>query len=67
MVGFLGTASSLPSAYLWNWAGNLPVVYGWTQGCYATQGWNLISGAETLDPGQGYWMAFNGDGAVYVP
>jgi hypothetical protein len=67
MVGYLGTASSLPSAYLWNWSGNMPVIYGWTQGCWTAQGWDLISGADTLDPGQGYWMAFNGDGAVYVP
>jgi hypothetical protein len=67
MVGYLGTASSLPSAYLWNWSGNMPVIYGWTQGCWTAQGWDLISGADTLDPGQGYWMAFNGNGAVYVP
>jgi hypothetical protein len=66
MVGFLGTASSTPAAYLWNWVGNEPVIYGWNQGCWNVQDWELID-AETLDPGQGYWMAFNGGGAVYVP
>jgi len=66
MVGFLGTASSTPAAYLWNWAGNMPVIYGWNQGCWTVQDWELID-VETLDPGQGYWMAFNGGGAVYVP
>jgi hypothetical protein len=66
MVGFLGTASSTPAAYLWNWVGNEPVIYGWNQGCWNVQDWELID-VETLDPGQGYWMAFNGGGAVYVP
>jgi hypothetical protein len=64
MVGFLGTAPSTPAAYLWNWAGNMPVVYGWTQGCWTAQGWSI---ASSLVPGQGYWMAFDGNGAVYVP
>jgi len=66
MVGFLGTADLDPDLYLWNWAGNMPVIYGWDQGCWTAQGWNLID-TEDLMPGQGYWMAFNGNGAVYVP
>jgi hypothetical protein len=68
MVGFLGTADLDPDLYLWNWfaASNMPVIYGWDQGCWTAQGWNLID-TEDLTPGQGYWMAFNGNGAVYVP
>jgi hypothetical protein len=67
MVGFLGLAPLTPAAYLWNWTAGTYVVYGWDQNCWYLQGWNLINGAETLKPGQGYWMAFNGAGAIYVP
>jgi len=67
MVGFLGLAPLTPASYLWNWGTPTPVVYGWDQGCWNLQGWNLINGAETLMPGQGYWVAFPADGAIYVP
>jgi hypothetical protein len=67
MVGYLGTGS-LANAYLWNWAAAQPVIYGWTQGCWNTQGWSLIPfGSGSLVPGQGYWMAFAAAGSVYVP
>lgn len=68
MVGFLGTAFNVtPAAYLWNWDLPTPVVYGWDQGCWNVQNWNLINGAETLTPGQGYWVAFPADGDIFVP
>jgi len=66
MVGFLGTAASTPAAYLWNWTA-LPIIYGWSQGCWNVQNWDVISGGDNLQPGQGYWMAFPAAGAVYVP
>jgi hypothetical protein len=68
MVGFLGTATNVtPAAYLWNWLAPLPVVYGWAPGCWNVQNWNLINGAETLVPGQGYWIAFPAGGDIFVP
>jgi len=70
MVGFTSLASKAPSAYLWNWvvAPN-PVVYGWSQNCWNLQTWSLIPWGGTPDmvPGQGYWIAFPADGAVYQP
>jgi hypothetical protein len=67
MVGFLGLTAMNTSTYLWNWAPADVVTYGWDQNCWNLQGWNLITATETLKPGQGYWMAFNGAGAIYVP
>jgi hypothetical protein len=70
MVGYTEVTSMAPVAYLWNWnAVPYPVVYGWTQGCWATvQGWDLINfTGGSLVPGQGYWVAFPAAGAVYVP
>jgi hypothetical protein len=67
MVGFLGTAAMNASAYLWNWGTPTPVVYGWDQGCWNVQNWNLINGTETLLPGQGYWVAFPAGGDIFVP
>ena len=68
MVGFTSLASMAPSAYLWNWGTPDPVVYGWTQGCWNLQTWSLINFTTGLMvPGQGYWIAFPADGAVYVP
>ena len=66
MVGFLGTAPKVASAYLWNWTAT-SVIYGWTQGCYNVQNWALIPWAGNLQPGQGYWVAFPAAGYVYVP
>jgi hypothetical protein len=66
MVGFLGNAANV-SAYLWNWGTPTPVVYGWSHGCFASQGWVLKTAGDSLTLGQGYWMAFSADGAVYVP
>ena len=66
MVGFLGTAPKVASAYLWNWTAT-SVIYGWTQGCWNVQNWALIPFGSTLNPGQGYWMAFPAAGYVYVP
>lgn len=66
MVGFLGTAPSLASAYLWNWTAT-SVIYGWTQGCWNVQNWALIPFGGTLNSGQGYWVAFPAAGYVYVP
>ena len=71
MVGFTGVVATTTGAdqYLWNWVGAPePVVYGWTQGCWNLQGWNLvIFTTGNLVPGQGYWVAFPADGAIYVP
>jgi hypothetical protein len=53
--------------YLWNWTTPAPVVYGWTQGDWNSQGWVLIGAADDLVSTQGYWMAFPADGAIYVP
>jgi len=66
MVGFLGTAANV-SAYLWNWAPAPVVVYGWQAGCFADQKWVVKTAGASLTLGQGYWMAFPADGAVYVP
>ena len=69
MVGLTGWLTQSPSGYLWNWAGAPnPVVYGWTQGCWTAQGWDLLTwAAVAMNAGQGYWVAFPADGAVYVP
>jgi len=66
MVGYLGTGS-LASAYLWNWSATQPVIYGWTQGCWNVQTWDLTLWGDPLVAGQGYWMAFPAAGAIYVP
>jgi len=72
MVGFTSLSDYAASTYLWNWynvAGQPnPVVYGWTQGCWTDQGWDLIDPLTTaLVSTQGYWMAFPHAGAIYVP
>jgi len=69
MAGFTSMTAYDAAVYLWNWAAPTPVVYGWTQGDWNVQGWDLVdvAGAEDLVPGQGYWMAFPADGAIYVP
>jgi hypothetical protein len=69
MVGFTSLDDMDASLYLWNWTSPEPVVYGWTQGDWNVQGWHLVdvSGVEDLVSGQGYWMAFPADGAIYVP
>jgi hypothetical protein len=66
MVGFLGTNTSTPNAYFWNWA-TKPVVYTWDPGCWTVQNWRLLSGTDPLTPGAGYWAAFPAAGAIYVP
>jgi len=55
------------NGYLWNWSSPYPVVYGWTQGEWDVQGWDLIVSPDDLVSTQGYWMAFPADGAIYVP
>jgi len=70
MAGFTSMSNYLASTYLWNWSTVTPVVYGWTQGDWTTQGWNLVDvdpAGDNLESGQGYWMAFPADGAIYVP
>jgi len=68
MAGFTSMSNYLASTYLWNWSVVTPVVYGWTQGAWTTQGWNLVDvSTADLESGQGYWMAFPADGAIYVP
>jgi hypothetical protein len=69
MVGFTSLSTTTASAYLWNWtSAPTPVVYGWTPGCWTSQGWNLVAfPGGNLVPGQGYWIAFPKDGAVYQP
>jgi hypothetical protein len=67
MVGFLGTTAKNVTEYLWNWPPAPVVVYGWDQGCYNVQNWNLIVAPEQLQPGQGYWMAFPKAGDIFVP
>jgi hypothetical protein len=67
MVGFTSLTDMLVEDYLWNWVTPFPVVYGWDQGEWNVQGWNLITAGTNLESGQGYWMAFPADGAIYVP
>ncbi len=74
MVGFTSLSAMNASTYLWNWMKFYPlepspVVYGWTQGCWTDQKWDLIDvvGLEQLVSGQGYWMAFPEAGYIYVP
>jgi hypothetical protein len=69
MVGFTSLTDYASDLYLWNWTAPQPVVYGWSQGAWDVQGWDLINvaGSENLVSGQGYWMAFPADGAIYVP
>jgi hypothetical protein len=70
MVGFTSLTATTAGAdtYLWNWGTPDPVVYGWTPGCWTSQGWSLVDFATgNLVPGQGYWVAFPADGAVYQP
>jgi hypothetical protein len=70
MVGFTNVVPLSPAGYLWNWAAAppKPVVYGWAHGCWNTQTWTLIDfDTGNMEPGQGYWVAFPADGAVYQP
>jgi hypothetical protein len=55
--------------YLWNWttAPN-PVVYEWVPGCWNNQYYQLVTWpGGWMYTGQGYWVAFPADGAVYEP
>jgi len=69
MLGYTNTTIATAGAYLWNWtSAPTPVVYGWTQGCWTSQTWNLVAfPGGSLVPGQGYWVAFPKDGSVYQP
>ena len=69
MIGVIGWLNVSPQTYLWNWAGAPnPVVYGWQQGCWDAQTWYIVPWTSaTMVDGQGYWVAFPADGAVYVP
>jgi hypothetical protein len=71
MVGFTCMNATLPcTTYLENWVSGVggpePVIYGWTQGCFAAQGWNFVDfDTDDLESGQGYWMSFPSAGSVY--
>ena len=68
MIGLTGWFTQSPSGYLWNWPTIHPVVYKWVPGCWTTQGWSLIPWATVgMNMGEGFWIAFPADGAVYVP
>jgi hypothetical protein len=70
MIGFTSLTATTAGAdeYLWNWGAPDPVVYGWTVGPWATQGWYMVDfGTGNLNPGEGYWVAFPAAGAIYVP
>jgi len=70
MVGFTSLTSETASDYLANWdvaPKPEPVIYGWDHGCFyaGDQGWKNVGMAGTLDPGQGYWIAFPSAGSVF--
>jgi hypothetical protein len=69
MVGFTSTNTTMhPSDYLWNWSAPNPVVYGYSDGCWNVQTWDLVNFTSgLLVPGEGYWIAFAKAGTVYVP
>jgi hypothetical protein len=62
-----------PKDYLWNWETGAsgmpePVTYKYTDGCWNVQHWELVGfDAGTLDPGEGYFMAFPHAGTIFVP
>ncbi len=73
MVGFLpeyagGYPQNKPAEdYFWNFytftgAPEFGLVYGWNS---AVQDWNVQAHADDLEPGEGYWIAFERDGIVY--
>jgi len=72
MVGFTSLTAMAPNVYLKNWDAMtipVPVIMGWTQGCFLTgaQAWKTVAFNATngLVPGQGYWMAFAQPGFIY--
>ena len=68
MAGFVSLSSMLVEDYLWNWTTPFPVVYGWTPDPdWADQGWYLVPAGDSLNSGEGYWMAFPSNGAIYAP
>jgi hypothetical protein len=64
MVGFHSTTAMNLSAYLANLspAGSL---FGALT--YTTTGWHSLNMSTTMNPGQGYWMAFTADLACFAP
>jgi hypothetical protein len=69
MVGFTSVFNQQPDAYLWNWVATVdPVVYGYTDGCWDVQTWDLVGfHTENMIPGEGYWVAFPKAGTIFVP
>jgi len=69
MAGFTSLLPMDIDEYLWNWnMAPYPVIYGWEQGAWTAQGWDLLDfSVDALEPGQGYWMAFPEGGYIYVP
>jgi hypothetical protein len=73
MVGFTSVSPMAPKDYLWNWETGAsgmpePVTYKYTDGCWNVQHWELVGfDAGTLDPGEGYFMAFPHAGTIFVP
>ena len=73
MVGFTSVFNMLAKDYLWNWVTGMsgmpePVIYGYTDGCWNVQTWQLIDFTTgALVPGEGYFMAFPHAGTIFVP
>ena len=69
MVGFTSMINEPDTDYLSNWnvvGVPAPIIFGWTNGCFAAQGWDAIPFDGTnLESGQGYWMSFGLPGFVY--
>jgi len=68
MIGFTSMVPMLDGAYLWNFpfgVGGYGAVYGWWA---PTQSWWLASpNAIQMDPGEGFWASFDGNGTIYPP
>jgi hypothetical protein len=70
MVGFTSMTNEAASDYLGNWDAPSvipePIIMGWNQGCFVDQHWTTIDfGSDSLESGQGYWMAFPFAGSVF--
>jgi hypothetical protein len=64
MVGFHSTTSMNLSDYLANLS---PAGSFFGALTYTATGWQSVSPSTTLNPGQGYWMAFTADLACFAP
>jgi hypothetical protein len=68
MVGFTSLDNLAANVYLQNWDAMtipVPVIMGWTHGCFGSQAWKQVAFNGTLESGQGYWMAFPFAGVIY--